>query len=58
MKTLECSSKGDRRFCSFYAFVDFNGKYKSIENHLMNATTITESISTEIIATITIPSVF
>jgi hypothetical protein len=30
---LECSSKGDKRFCSFYAFVDFDGKYHSIEHH-------------------------
>lgn len=36
MKTLECSSKGDKRFCSFYAFVDFDGKYKSIEAHLQD----------------------
>ena len=36
MKTLECSSKGDKRFCSFYAFVDFDGKYKNIEAHLQD----------------------
>ena len=36
MKTLECSGKGDKRFCSFYAFVDFDGKYKSIEAHLQD----------------------
>lgn len=33
MTTLECSSKGDRRFSAFYAKVDLNGKYDSIENH-------------------------
>ena len=37
MKTLECSSKGDKRFCSFYAFVDFDGKYKSIEKEIIKA---------------------
>ena len=36
MKTLECSGKGDKRFCTFYAFVDFDGKYKSIEAHLQD----------------------
>ena len=36
MKTLECSSKGDKRFCSYYAFVEFDGKYKSIETHLQD----------------------
>ena len=36
MKTLECSSKGDKRFSAFYAFVDFNGKYDSIEHHYQN----------------------
>ena len=36
MKTLECSSKGDKRFCTFYAFVDFDGKYKNIEAHLQD----------------------
>ena len=36
MKTLECSSKGDKRFCSFYAFADFDGKYKSINAHLQD----------------------
>ena len=32
MKTLECSSKGDKRFCTYYAFVEFDEKYKSIYN--------------------------
>ena len=36
MKTLECSGKGDKRFCTFYAFVDFDGKYKNIEAHLQD----------------------
>ena len=36
MKTLECSSKGDKRFCTYYAFVEFDGKYKSIENHIQD----------------------
>ena len=36
MKILECSSKGDKRFCSFYAFVEFDGKYKNIEAHLQD----------------------
>lgn len=33
MKNLECSSSGDKRFSAFYAFVNFNGKYASIEQH-------------------------
>lgn len=33
MKTLECSSKGDKRFSAFYAKVSFNGVVDSIENH-------------------------
>jgi hypothetical protein len=33
MKTLECSSKGDKRFSAFYAKVKAFGKYGSIENH-------------------------
>ena len=33
---LECSSKGDKRFSAFYAFVEFNGKYDSIEHHYQN----------------------
>ena len=32
MKILECSSKGDKRFSSFYAKVSFYGKIDSIEN--------------------------
>ena len=32
MKILECSSKGDKRFSSFYAKVSFYGKVDSIEN--------------------------
>lgn len=30
---LECSSRGDRRFSSLYAYVDVFGKRDSIENH-------------------------
>ena len=37
MKTLECSSKGDKRFSAFYAFVEFNGKYDSIEHHYQSS---------------------
>ena len=33
MKILECSSKGDKRFSSFYAVVAFNGITDTIENH-------------------------
>lgn len=33
MRILECSSKGDKRFSAFYAKVEFNGVYDSIENH-------------------------
>ena len=33
---LECSSKGDKRFSAFYAFVEFDGKYDSIEHHYQN----------------------
>lgn len=33
LKILECSSKGDKRFSSFYAKVDVYGKFDSIENH-------------------------
>lgn len=33
MKTLECSSKGDKRFSAFYAKVRVFGVYDSIENH-------------------------
>ena len=36
MSNLECSSKGDKRFSAFYAFVDFNGKFDSIEHHYQN----------------------
>jgi hypothetical protein len=32
MKTLECSSKGDKRFSAFYACVSIKGVEKSIEN--------------------------
>lgn len=31
--TLECSSKGDKRFSAFYAKVVVNGNFDSIENH-------------------------
>lgn len=37
MSNLECSSKGDKRFSAFYAYVDFNGKYDSIERHYQSA---------------------
>jgi len=33
MKTLECSSRGDKRFSAFYARVKVYGKVDSIENH-------------------------
>lgn len=36
MKILECSSRGDKRFSSFYAYVDFLGEYDSIEHHYQN----------------------
>ena len=37
MSNLECSSKGDKRFSAFYAFVEFNGKYDSIERHYQSS---------------------
>jgi O-acetyl-ADP-ribose deacetylase (regulator of RNase III) len=33
MKTLECSSKGDKRFSALYAKVNVYGVFDSIENH-------------------------
>jgi len=33
IKTLECSSKGDKRFSAFYAIVEAFGIYQSIEKH-------------------------
>lgn len=33
MKILECSSKGDKRFSAFFAYVEIFGKNNSIENH-------------------------
>ena len=36
MKTLECSSRGDKRFSAFYAKIKFYGSYDSIENHYQN----------------------
>jgi hypothetical protein len=33
MNTLECSSKGDKRFSAFYAYIDVNGIITSIEHH-------------------------
>ena len=33
MKTLECSSRGDKRYSAFYAQVQVFGKMDSIENH-------------------------
>lgn len=32
-KTLECSSKGDKRFSAFYAKIKIGDSYLSIENH-------------------------
>ena len=34
---LECSSKGDRRFSAFYAYINLFGVYDSIENHYQNS---------------------
>lgn len=36
MKTLECSSKGDKRFSAFYARINVFGIFDSIENHYQN----------------------
>lgn len=36
MKTLECSSAGDKRFSALYAMVTFDGKRQSIEKHYQN----------------------
>ena len=33
MNVLECSSIGDKRFSAFYAYVNFNGSFRSIEEH-------------------------
>lgn len=33
LRVLECSSKGDSRFSSFYAKIEVYGKFDSIENH-------------------------
>jgi hypothetical protein len=33
MKVLECSSKGDKRFSAFYAKIQLNGRFDSVENH-------------------------
>ena len=33
MNILECSSRGDKRFSAFYAYVSIYGINKSIENH-------------------------
>lgn len=33
MNILECSSKGDKRFSAFYAYISVFGLNKSIENH-------------------------
>lgn len=33
MRILECSTRGDARFSSFYAIVEADGKKDSIENH-------------------------
>lgn len=37
MKTLECSSKGDKRFSAFYALVTIRGETKSIEDWYQSA---------------------
>lgn len=37
MNILECSSKGDKRFSAFYAYVKVYGKLTSIENHYQGA---------------------
>ena len=34
---LECSSRGDKRFSAFYAYVKVNGVNDSIEHHYQNA---------------------
>lgn len=36
MIVLECSSRGDKRFSSFYAYVKIFDKVDSIENHYQN----------------------
>jgi len=46
MKTLECSSKGDKRFSAFYAKIKIFGKYDSIENHYQLSKRIGEFIPT------------
>lgn len=33
MTVLECSSKGDKRFSAFFAKIQLNGRFDSIENH-------------------------
>ena len=33
MKTLECSSAGDKRFSAFYAKIEVFGVFDTIENH-------------------------
>lgn len=36
MNTLECSSKGDKKFSAFYAYTTVFGIYDSIEHHYQN----------------------
>lgn len=36
MKILECSSKGDKRFSAFYAYISLYGINDSIEHHYQN----------------------
>lgn len=36
LKTLECSSRGDRRFSALYAEVSFCKNWDTIENHYQN----------------------
>jgi hypothetical protein len=33
MKTLQCHSRGDKRFSALFAVVEFNGKQATIEQH-------------------------
>lgn len=40
MKTLQCHSRGDKRYSPFYAKVSVNGSLKSIEEHYQHAKVI------------------
>ena len=37
MKILECSSKGDKRFSAFYAYVEVFGRNTNIERHYQSS---------------------